>query len=114
MRGDAADASEQHRGDAGFFVWMLPSFLLVFGFIAQFSIGLPFFLAGILLFAYLYARGPAWPADLGLAAGLGLGLLLFWLLPTDFDPVPLVAIGVALIGFSSALFWHLRCRPSSD
>src|SRR4051812_18454616 len=72
-----------HHRDFGFFVWMLPIFLFVFGFISHFSIGLPFLLAGIVLFGSLPLRGPVWPADLGLLAGLGAGLLLFWLLPTD-------------------------------
>ena len=102
------------RHDFGFFIWMLPSFLFVFGFISQLTIGLPFLLAGIILFAYLHLRGPQWPADLGLLAGLGVGLLLFWLLPTDFDPAPFIAVGFGLVGFSSLLFWHLRCRPSSS
>lgn len=106
------ERSHHHR-DFGFFVWMIPSFLFVFGYIAQFSIGLPFLLGGIVLFAYLHLRGPVWPADLGLLAGLGLGLLLFWLLPTDLSATPFVVLGFSLIGFSSLLFWYLRCRPSA-
>jgi hypothetical protein len=104
---------KQHQHDFGFFIWMLPSFLFVFGFITQLTLGLPFLLAGVVLFAYLYLRGPRWPADLGLLAGLGTGLLLVWLLPTDFYPVPFIIVGFGLIGASSLLFWHLRCRPST-
>jgi hypothetical protein len=103
-----------HQRDFGFFIWMLPSVLFVFGFIAQFSIGLPFALAGVVLFGYLYLRGPRWPSDLGLLAGLGLGLMLFWLLPTDLSPAPFVAAGLGLIAISSLAFWHLRCRPVTD
>lgn len=100
-----------HHRDYGFFVWTLPGFLFVFGFIAQFSIGLPFALAGVVLFGYLYLRGPGWPADLGLPAGAGAGLLLFWVLPTDLDPTPFIVAGLGLISVSSLTFWRLRCRP---
>lgn len=103
-----------HRRDLGFFLWMLPSFLFVFGFITGFSIGMPFLLAGVLLFGYLYRRGPEWPADLGLVAGLGCGLLLFWLLPTDFVQAPFIVAGFSLIVAGSLLYWYLRCRPAAS
>jgi hypothetical protein len=102
-----------HHRDFGFFLWTLPSFLIIFGFITGFTIGMPFFLIGLMLLCYMAFRGPEWPADLGLLAGAGAGALLFWLLPTDHAPAPFIAVGFGLIAFSSLLFWHLRCRPSA-
>lgn len=100
-----------HHRDFGFFLWTLPSFLMVFGYITGFTIGMPFFLLGVALLTYMAFRGPEWPADLGLIAGAGTGALLFWLLPTDYDPLPFVVIGIGMIGSSALTFRHLRCRP---
>src|SRR6266496_543291 len=60
----------------GFFYWVGVGFLTVFGFVAILSIGLPFFVLGVVLLAVGVGRGPVWPADLGLLAGAGLVCLL--------------------------------------
>jgi len=105
----------KHDRDFGFFVWAVPGFLLVFGFYAGFSIGMPFFALGLGLLAYLSFRGPVWPADLGLLAGLGLGSLSFAgiaLTGGDYPVSPWLEVGLALVLTSAAAFWWLRCRPS--
>ena len=103
----------RHDRDLGFFIWAVPGFLVVFGVIAMFSIGLPFLLAGFALFGYLLARGPTWPADLGLIAGVGIGSLTFAaiaLIGGGYSATPWLEVGLVLVGVSSGLFWWLRCR----
>jgi hypothetical protein len=104
-----------HDRDWGFFLWALAGFLVVFGFIAQFSIGLPFFLAGVFVFVQLFRRGPAWPADLGLLAGAGLVCLVIALISAisgDISPTVWAATGISLVAVSPLSFWWLRCRPA--
>jgi hypothetical protein len=60
----------------GFFYWAGVGFLVVFGFITGFSIGLPILALGAVLFVVMLRRGPGWPADLGLLAGAGLVCLV--------------------------------------
>ena len=100
--------------DLGFFVWAVPGFLLTFGVIGALTIGPPFFLLGAALLFYLWARGPGWPADLGLIAGVGAGaLLLASFQATGGDsPTPWIEIGVGLVAASAGAFWWLRCRPT--
>jgi hypothetical protein len=101
--------------DWGFFVWLVPGFLIVFGFVAGFSIGMPFLLLGIGLLLYLQIRGPGWPADLGLLAGVGCAGLLFAAIAEisgDYSPMPWAPIGFVLVAVSAATFWWLRCRPA--
>jgi hypothetical protein len=105
----------KHDRDFGFFVWAVPGFLVVFGFYTGFSIGIPFLVLGLLLFAYLHARGPVWPADLGLLAGLGIGSLSFAgiaLTSGEYSVSPWFEIGLGLTAGSAAAFWWLRCRPA--
>jgi hypothetical protein len=105
--------STRHDRDLGFFIWAAPGFLVVFGFITGFSIGMPFLLAGFGLFGYLLARGPTWPADLGLIAGVGIGSLSFAaiaLVGGGYSASPWLEVGLVLVGASSGLFWWLRCR----
>ncbi len=104
-----------HGRDWGFFLWALAGFLVVFGFIAMFTIGLPFLLAGVFVFVHLARRGPAWPADLGLLAGAGLVCLVIALISAiagDISPTVWAAVGASLVAVSSASFWWLRCRPA--
>ena len=111
------DVEARHERDYGFFLWAVPGFLLVFGFYAGFSIGMPFFVLGLALLAYLLFRGPIWPADLGLLAGLGLGSLSFAGIALtsggDYPVSPWLEIGLGLVCLSAAAFWWLRCRPAS-
>ena len=100
--------------DYAFFVWALPGFLIVFGAVAIFSIGLPFFALGLGLFVYLLMRGPVWPAELGLLAGIGAAGLLFGgiaVISGDYSPSPWAEIGGSLVAASASVFWWLRCRP---
>jgi len=103
-----------HGRDWGFVLWSLAGFLIVFGFIAGFSIGLPFFVAGVILAARLGARRP-WPATLGLVAGAGVVCLTIATINAvsgDLSPTIWATTGVLLIASSSAAFWWLRCRPA--
>jgi len=107
----------RHERDLGFFLWAAPGFLWVFGFYTGFTIGMPILALGVGLFAFLYVRGPAWPADLGLLAGLGLGSLSFAGIALtsggDYPVSPWLEIGFGLVFVSAATFWWLRCRPAS-
>jgi hypothetical protein len=107
----------RHERDFGFFIWAIPGFLLVFGFYTGFTIGMPIIALGLAMFAYLYLRGPAWPADLGLVAGLGLGSLSFAGFAVasngDYPVSPWLEIGLGLVCLSAVTFWWLRCRPAS-
>ena len=106
--------SKPRGHDFGFFVWAADGFLIVFGSVAGFSIGLPFLALGLVLFVYLLMRGPTWPYDLGLLAGIGSASLLFGgiaALSGDYSPTPWAQIGLALVGVSAGVFWWLRCRP---
>ena len=102
------------RHDWGFFFWATVGFLLCFGFVAGFSIGLPFLWLGLALFVYGVLKGPAWPANLGLPAGMGAGCLLVAVfIAMDREPFPATwtTVGLCLIAAPTALFWWLRCRP---
>jgi hypothetical protein len=100
--------------DWGFFQWFAVGFLIVFGFITGFSIGLPFLLAGVFLFAVLAARGPARPAPLGLAAGAGAVCLVIASINAisgELSPAVWASVGAVLTAGPSFLFWWVRCRP---
>ena len=102
--------------DWGFFQWCGVGFLVVFGFITGFTIGLPFLLVGLLLFAVLATRGPEWPADLGLLAGAGVVCLVIAVISAisgDVSATVWATVGLALTWSSTFLFWWLRCRPGS-
>jgi len=104
---------EHERGyDFGFFAWTVPGFLVSVGVIAALSVGPPLFLLGLVLLVYMQVRGPTWPADLGLIAGIGVSfLLLATLAALDGDRhAPWSAIGLALVAVSAGAFWWLRCR----
>jgi hypothetical protein len=104
-----------HERDWGFFQWFAAGFLVVFGFITQFTIGLPFLIAGGFLCVRLWRRGPGWPADLGLVAGAGAVCLVIAALNAGsgrLDPTVWAAAGLALTGAPTAGFWWLRCRPA--
>jgi hypothetical protein len=107
--------AQRHERDFGFFVWTIPSFLLVFGFYTGFSIGMPIMAAGVILLFIMILRGPVWPADLGLIAGLGLGSLSFAAIAAtsggDYPVSPWLEIGLGLVSVSAAVFWWLRYRP---
>jgi hypothetical protein len=100
--------------DWGFFQWFAVGFLVVFGFITGFSIGIPFLLAGVYLLCWLTLRGPRWPAELGLFAGAGAVCLLIAAINViggGLDPTIWATAGLALSSSSTFLFWSLRCRP---
>lgn len=102
--------------DWGFFLWMLTGFLISFGILGMLSIGLPFFLLGMGALLALAWRGPVWPADLGIIAGVGATCLLIALISAlsgDISPYVWAIVGTALIGSSTAVFWQLRCRSIS-
>jgi len=100
--------------DWGFFQWFAVGFLIVFGFITGFSIGLPFLFAGVFLLAQLMLREPAWPAPLGLAAGAGAVCLVIASINAisgELSPTIWASVGTVLIAGPTFLFWWLRCRP---
>ncbi len=99
--------------DFGFFIWSAAGFLLAFG--AVTSIGLPFLIFGLVLFVVLLFKGPAWPADLGLLAGVGAVCLVIATINAvsgDLSPTVWLTVGISLVGSSAGLFWWLRCRPN--
>ena len=103
-----------HHRDYGFFKWAAVGFLVVFGFITGFSIGLPILVLGLVLVVVLGSRGSAWPASLGLLAGAGSVCLVIATINAisgDLSPVIWALVGITLIGLGSASFWWLRCRP---
>lgn len=102
--------------DLGFFIWSAVGFLLAFGIVASASIGLPFLLIGLMLFVVLLLKGPTWPTDLGLLAGIGALCILIAiinLISGDLSPTVWLAVGVSLVASSAGLFWSLRCRPGA-
>jgi hypothetical protein len=104
-----------HDRDWGFFLWALAGFCTVFGFVAMFSIGLPFALAAVILLVWLSKRGPVWPEQLGLVAGAGAVCLLIALISAvsgDVSPNVWAVVGAALVVASAGSFWWLRCRPA--
>ena len=99
--------------DWGFFQWFAVGFVAAIGFLSL----IPLELAGLFGFAYMLARGPRWPADLGLLAGVGAVCLLVAAINAvgdGLDPAPWLAIGAALSIPSTFMFWWLRCRPLSS
>jgi hypothetical protein len=107
--------AQTHHRDWGFFLWAVVGFLVVFGFITGFSIGLPFLALGVALFAAMLLRGPAWPADLGVLAGAGIVCLVIALINVisgSLSPTVWAAVGAVLTTSSSGVFWWLRCRPT--
>lgn len=103
-----------HHRDWGFFQWAVVGFLVVFGFITGFSIGLPFLALGLVLLVVILIRGPGWPADLGLLAGAGIVCLVIALINVisgSLSPTVWATVGATLALGSSGVFWWLRCRP---
>jgi hypothetical protein len=108
--------AHERAHDWGFFWWAGAGLLLVFGFIAGFSVGLPFFYAGLIALGVLAARGPRWPAQLGLGAGAGLScLIVAAAIAAEREPSTGIwaLVGGALVAGSALAFWWLRCRPGS-
>ena len=95
--------------------WALAGFLIAFGVLAIFSVGLPFLLAGILVAALQTARGRTAGVAGGLA--LGIGAACVFLLVTGFaEAVPLVAVASLVwaaaggaLGFAADRLGRLRC-----
>jgi hypothetical protein len=109
--------SEMGSHDWGFFKWFAVGFLVVFGFLAGFTIGLPFLFLGLILFAWFSWRGPGWPADLGLLAGAGAVCLVIAVISAisgDIAPFVWAAVGTGLTGIGAGTFWWLRCRPGES
>ena len=71
--------------------WALAGFLIAFGVLAIFSVGLPFLMAGMLLTGLHAARGQTKRAVAGIA--IGIGVACAFLVVTGFAAaVPLVAV----------------------
>jgi uncharacterized membrane protein len=110
--------AQPHHRDLSFSYWVVVGALLVFGFFTGFSIGLPFLALGTLLLVLIVRRGPAWPANLGAAAGGGLVCVAVALLSathgnlTPTANIVIAVVGALLILASSSVFWWLRCRPN--
>jgi hypothetical protein len=105
-----------HDRDWGFFYWAGIGFLVVFGFITGFSIGIPFLILGLVLLVMGLRRGPGWPSDLGLLAGAGMVCLVIALINAisgDLSPTIWATVGFGLIALSAGVFWWLRCRPAA-
>jgi hypothetical protein len=101
--------AQEHDHDWGFASFTAVGFLIAFGFVTGFSIGLPILFLGLVLLAMprLWRYDP--PADLGLLAGVGIVCLLVAPLGVD-APAVWAAIGGALAVPSTFAFWWLRCR----
>jgi len=102
-----------HGRDWGFFYWAAVGFLMSFGAIAILSIGFPFFALGLLLLVVGVFRGPRWPADLGIPAGIGVTCIIIALiaaLDRGRSPTVWAAVGAALVTLGAGAFWWLRCR----
>lgn len=104
-----AKADVQHHRDWGFFYWAAVGFLLSFGLLAILSIGFPFFVLGFLLLLVGTWRGPHWPADLGLPAGIGVTCLVIAAIGS-LPPTIWALVGAVLTTVSAGSFWWLRCR----
>jgi hypothetical protein len=105
------------RWHLGFVLWAAAGFLVSFGLIAVLTIGFPFVVAGTLLSVWSYRRGPGWPADLGLIAGVGVMCLTIAVIQAivgHLDPTVWALVGGVLLAASSFAFWWLRCRPGTD
>jgi hypothetical protein len=96
--------------DWGFFYFAAVGFLIAFGFISGFSIGIPILLAGLVLLVLPPFKRFGWPDDLGLLAGVGVVCLVIASLQVLGDPRLWALIGAALIGAGSFAFWWLRCK----
>jgi hypothetical protein len=102
-----------------FVVWMVPGYLIAFGAVAILSIGFPFLVAGLGVFVWLYIRGPGWPHDLGLVAGVGaVALLVAFLNRADGNPDPQTwaLAGIGLVSASVlpyVLIMRRRCRSAA-
>jgi hypothetical protein len=104
--------AREHRRDWGFWIWTAAGLTLFLGFFVMPVV----FWAAVIGAGVLAARGPRWPAPLGLIAGLGLAcLVIAYFTAAEHDPA---AVGWALAGAALAAspalaFWWLRCRPAS-
>lgn len=106
-----------HRRDPGFLLWAVAGFLTVFGFVAMFSIGLPFMLAALVMLVWLSKRGPVWPEQLGLVAGAGVVCLVIALISAvsgDISPTLWAGAGTALVAAPTGIFWWQRCRSPAS
>jgi hypothetical protein len=107
--------SVRREHDWGFFLWMGAGFLFAFGWLAQFTIGLPFLFLAVGALVSLAHRGQGWPEILGLIAGAGVVCLVIALINAiagDLSPTIWALVGAALVGASAGAFWWLRCRPA--
>jgi predicted cobalt transporter CbtA len=103
--------AQQRDHDWGFVAFAAVGFLIAFGFVTGFSIGLPILFLGLVLLAMprLWRYDP--PADLGLLAGAGVVCLFVATSGVD-GAVVWAAIGATLAVTSTFAFWWLRCRPA--
>jgi hypothetical protein len=105
--------TSRHDRDWRFFYWLAVGFLTSFGAIAILTIGFPFFVLGILLGVRAFWQGPAWPAQLGVLAGIGTTCFLIALISAvdgGVSPIFWALAGVAATALGAGSFWWLRCR----
>ncbi|MDX6653185.1 MAG: hypothetical protein QOJ38_1966 [Solirubrobacterales bacterium] len=76
--------------------WVATGFVLLFGFLTGFSIGLPILMAGIIATIFLIRRGGRRREMLGLLAGAGLVCLLVAAINSDYERCPGNVASVAL------------------
>ena len=98
------------RHDWGFFYFAAVGFLLGFGFLTGFTVGLPLVLLGLVLLLAPRFRRFAWPADLGLVAGAGAVCVAIAALDAFGDPRLWALAGLTLVAAASFAFWWMRCR----
>jgi hypothetical protein len=104
--------AQPHERDWGFFYWAAVGFSIPLGLISIAT--LPLLAVGVWMFIVGVRRGPPWPADVGLVAGVGVAcVVIAFLLAADgsSSPVALATAGAALAVAASGAFWWLRCRP---
>jgi len=104
-------SSAGHRRDYSFFQWAVIGFLIAFGVITGFSIGLPFLAVGIVALSVLWTRERRWPGTLGSISGIGAVGVVIGIIGEVADPSAWVAIGACLTMSGAVGFWSLRCRP---
>jgi hypothetical protein len=103
-------AGDPHH-DFSFFQWAATGFLIAFGAITGFSIGLPFLGLGIVALSVMLTREKRWPGTLGSLSGVGIVGVIIGIIGAVAAPLAWAAIGTCLAVSGAGGFWWLRCRP---